>query len=275
MPRSHLGPCRRCWAWHGAGNGGSSTSGQRSPAREEGALRGGARPCPPLRACTRGQSQHGSPTQSLDAHHAPHPHLQLSHHKLLGQVVPPGLPENRGVAQVVLQIPALGLGREAGSRALTPGSGPRGWCWLPGAPGSPTPPAPQAHPPLMLHFRALHTSFLFYRTPGFGRSGDPHISELWGSSPLAPCPVLIQGQARSPSAHLKYSLTLRYTPYRVPSWLFIHSSIHPSIHSANTPRMFTGVCWTVLGLQDSAGVTWETARMRAARVLGTQPEPRR
>lgn len=41
----------------------------------------------------------------------PHPHLQLPHHKLLGQVVPSGIPEDGRVAQVVLQTPALGLGR--------------------------------------------------------------------------------------------------------------------------------------------------------------------
>lgn len=46
VPRSHLGLCGRCWAWRDAENGGSSTSGRRSPAGEEGALRGGASPCP-------------------------------------------------------------------------------------------------------------------------------------------------------------------------------------------------------------------------------------
>lgn len=53
------------------------------------------------------------------------------------------------------------------------------------------------------------------------------------------------------------------------------SFIHSLTHSANAPRMFTGVCWAVSGLQDSVGVTWETAMKRVARVLGTQPEPRR
>lgn len=53
----------------------------------------------------------GTPTQPRAAQPPARPHLQLPHHELLGQVVPPGLPEDGDVAQVVLQTPALGLGR--------------------------------------------------------------------------------------------------------------------------------------------------------------------
>lgn len=59
-PPSHLGLCGRCWAWRGAGSGGSSTSGRRNPVEEEGALR--SRLCPPLCAHTLGQTQrHSAP----------------------------------------------------------------------------------------------------------------------------------------------------------------------------------------------------------------------
>ena len=103
-PQSRLGPCGRCWAWRGAGSGGSSTSAQRSPAGE-GALRCGAGSCPPPHAAPSPLGPRRQPA------FRPHPHLQLPHHKLLGQVVPPGIPEDGRVAQVVLQTPTLGLGR--------------------------------------------------------------------------------------------------------------------------------------------------------------------
>ena len=64
----------------------------------------------------------------------PQPHLQLPHHKLLGHVVPPGLPEDGGVAQVVLQTPALGLGRRrVRSRGREP---PGAQPWAPASPPS-------------------------------------------------------------------------------------------------------------------------------------------
>lgn len=82
-----------------------------------------------------------APPRPLATRHPPHPHLQLSHHELLGHMVPAGLPEDGGVAQVMLQTPALRLGRGAGSGALAPwlsSHGGRGR-WLPGGPA----PAPR------------------------------------------------------------------------------------------------------------------------------------
>lgn len=97
-PQLHPGLCGRCWAWHGAGSGGSSTSGQRSPGEDK-------------HLSWEGQANPDS------AGHLPcaPPHLQLPHHELLCYVVPARLPEDGGMAQVVLQTPALSLGTKAGS----------------------------------------------------------------------------------------------------------------------------------------------------------------
>lgn len=137
--RSHPGLCGRCWAWRGAGNGGSSTSGQRSPAGDKGGSEGGGQV--PDRVGGPGGAPTPSSAPRLPTTH-PHPHLQLSHHKLLGQVVPLGLPEDGGMAQVMLQTPTLSLGRGAGSGAG--GKGPQGAL-----------PTHRTRPPLMLHLKTL------------------------------------------------------------------------------------------------------------------------
>lgn len=41
-----------------------------------------------------------------------HTHFQLPHHELLGHMVPPGLGKDEGMAYIMLQTPALGLGEE-------------------------------------------------------------------------------------------------------------------------------------------------------------------
>lgn len=140
-PRSHLGLCGRCWAWHGAGSGGSSTSGPRSPVGDEGALRAGARPGAAPRLHTQAEpGRHPQLCPWLPAA-CLHAHLQLPHHKLLGHVVPLGLPEDRRVAQVMLQTPALSLGTEAGSGGGDPG---------PDTPG--VPPSSQGTPTVIAAF---------------------------------------------------------------------------------------------------------------------------
>lgn len=113
-----------------------------------GALRAGARPGPPPHARTLAQTRRDTPS-SAPGSPPPilPPHLQLPHHKLLGHVVPLGLPEDRGMAQVMLQTPGLSLGTEAGS-----GAGGR-------EPGGL--PAPRAPPQLMLRFKTLWATFLF------------------------------------------------------------------------------------------------------------------
>lgn len=153
----------------------------------------------------------GTPAQPLLARHMPRPHLQLPHHKLLGHVVPPGPPENRRVAQVVLQIPALGLGRRAGSGDLAPNSGRGGGCWLPGGWGGPSPGVPVS-PQLTGHTRSYQSllgpglpASSFYRTLSSGRSGAC-TSCSWGSALWLPALCSLRVTEGASSAHFKCSL---------------------------------------------------------------------
>lgn len=203
-PRSRRGLCGRRWAWRGAGSGGSSTSGRRSPAGDRG-LRGGP-----------GRAHHSCP-------HAWHPGS--------APACPPHAPPSPSAAPSQTAGPrgstgasgkqTCGPGRAAntssgpGEKGRLRGPGPQLRPWgrvlAAGGVGGAQPWSP-SEPPAHGHTRS-HQSLLgpglpassFYRTLSSGRSGAC-TSCSRGSALWLPALCSLRVTEGASSAHFKCSL---------------------------------------------------------------------